>query len=181
MTDMPWKPKKMIGDECTVFYQNEFCTQVCRSEVNSASEVDVVPVTHALGSVEKKMKSCFTFPDGKHMQDQAMIPHVECDETSHCSSVPVKNSNSIADLAVDQHGDRRAPQAQLCEPGHIRCQQACPNLASHGQQAANQGALAHGMECHVQPHDAGNSVVEPSADANSHMPKNWNPWRRCQI
>ena len=164
MTDMPWKPKKMIGDECTVFYQSECGSQVCRSEVNSASEADVIPAIHAPGRAEQ-MTSCYTYHDSK-MQDQTMIPHVECDETSHCSSVPVKSSNSTVDLAVVHHGGRRTPQTQLCEPESRRCQQACSNLASHGHQDADQGAVAHGMECHVQSHDAGNSVVEPSADAN---------------
>ena len=90
-----------------------------------------------------------------------MSTHGASDRSPHCSSVPVTSGNSTVDPAVTRHGGRGTSQTQLREPRGIRCQQTCSDLASHDQQATDQGTLAHGLGCHVQPVHASSSTVKP--------------------
>ena len=178
MNNMPWKPKKLIGDECTVFYQHAIpcTTSHVNKDINSHrnnAEGHQFNITNHQNTVTKS-------PAGSDRESsRCQIVDVSCEvmpkrvpssdhcSTPDCSSSPHSSIRTLASDATVQHGHRSLSQEELSQPrdSRVRCQSA--SLETNGVQNADPRTLDHDVECDDRTLHASDSPLESDVDEDS--------------
>ena len=144
--DHPWKPKKLIGDECTVFYQ-----------VDSGCSTTPVLMQDTMLNASKDV-TCRSFePDHSQNHGTCMVAH--CSSEDH-----PPNSISQADQLHD--GDRRISQEVLCQPRADHERATCSGLGSFVPSLANERVLDEPLCGFESTHDSHDEPMELPSDAN---------------
>lgn len=146
LTEEPWSPKRLIGDECVVYFQQDRRESIDRREPmedhmscsgDRESHTHIVPVY-----------------EDTHMCTTEATPHREAD-----SSQPVISNRSSSKIVADlpsrtvhfQHGDRGISQAHVHQPCGRGDQQVCASMEANVHSHEHAGNVDADVCCDVQP------------------------------